>query len=71
MCSRNGEKLKLIDKEFQLYMKKQDFSTSITKKSENVYLFISLSRLASFGVCIYIQYYFDAVRINLQTKSIY
>ena len=50
---------------------KQDFSTSISETSENVYLFVFISWLVSFGVCIYIQYFFDVVRNKLQTKNIY
>ena len=51
--------------------KKEDFSTSISEASGNVYLFVSLSRFASFGVCSYIQYYFDVVRNKLQTIIIH
>ena len=31
--------------------KKQDFSRPVSETSENVYLFVSLSQLVSFGVC--------------------
>ena len=36
MCSWNWAKLKIIHKEFQLYIKKQTFSRSISETSENV-----------------------------------
>ena len=67
-------KLKVVDKGFYLYFyllllsfisKKQYFSTSISEASKIVYLFVSLSRLVSFGVCINIQYFFDVVRNKL------
>ena len=32
-----------------------------------IYVLVSLSRLVSFGVCIYIRYFFDAVRNKLKT----
>ena len=32
---------------------------------------VSLSRSVSFGVCLHIQYFFDMVRNQLQTISIY
>ena len=73
-------KLKVVDKGFYLYFyllllsfisKKQYFSTSISEASKIVYLFVSLSRLVSFGVCINIQYFFDVVRNKLQTINIY
>ena len=39
--------------------KKKDFSTSISETSECVSLFVSVSWLFSFGVCVYIQCFFD------------
>ena len=48
------------DKEFSLSIKKQDFSTLISEKSENVYPFVFISCLVSCLVCIYIEYFFDA-----------
>ena len=47
--------------------KNQDFSTSVSETSENVYLFVFISWLVSF----YTQYFFDVVRNKLQTISIY
>ena len=52
-------------------MKKQDFSTSVSEANENVYLFVSLSRLVSIGVGIYMQYFLDVVRNKFQTTNIY
>ena len=55
-------------------MKKHDFSKSVSEASENVNLFVSLSRLVSFGVCIplylYIQYFLDIKRNNIKRWSI-
>ena len=70
-CSWNWEKLKIVDKGFQLYINTQDFSTSISETTENVCLFVLILWLASFGVCIYIQYFFDVVGNKLQTRNIY
>ena len=39
----------------------------MSKASENIYLFVCLLCLVSFGVCIYIQYFFDVVRNKFQT----
>ena len=41
------------------WKKQQDFSTSISEASENVYLFVSVLWLVFFGVSIYIQYFCD------------
>ena len=41
------------------------------QKQVKIYLFVCISWLVSFGVCIYIQYYFDVVRNKLQTTNIY
>ena len=38
----------------RIYKKSQDFSTSVSEASENVYIFV----LVSIGVLIYIQYFF-------------
>ena len=46
------------------------FSTSISETSENVYLFVFISWLVSFGVCMYIQWFFDVVINKHQTISI-
>ena len=35
--------IKVVDKEFEFHMKKQDFLTSISETSENVYLLVSVS----------------------------
>ena len=55
-------------------MKKHDFSKSVSEASENVNLFVSLSRLVSFGVCIplylYIQYFLDIKRNNIKRWTI-
>ena len=47
----------------------KDFNSS-SETSENLYLFVSLSWLVSFGVYIYMQYFFDVVRHELQTINI-
>ena len=49
-------------------MKKQDFSTSISETSGNV--FLSVSWLVSFGVCIYIQHFFDEIFTRVNQKKI-
>ena len=36
-------KIKTVDKEFDPILKKQDFSTSASKTSENVFLFVFIS----------------------------
>ena len=64
------EKKKLFEHKFWLYMIKQDVLTSISEISKNVYLFVSLSWLVSFGVCINMQYFFDTVR-NKAPKNKY
>ena len=43
------------------------FKINIRGKRKNVNLFV----LVSYGVCIYIQYFFDVVRNKLQTINIY
>ena len=55
-------------------MKKQDFSISILETSKNVHLFVFISWLVSFGVCIYINISFTWtnkcwLRINLKKKK--
>ena len=50
--------------------KKQDFSTSVSETSENIYLFVFISWLVSFGVSIYMQYLSDVKRNKLQTINI-
>ena len=67
MCSWNWEKLKVVFKEFKLYMKEKKIFQSVSEKRENIYLHLSYFRLVSFGVCSYVQYYFDVVRNELQT----
>ena len=49
----------------------QNFNMTLRETSENVYLFVFISWLVSFGVCIYVQYFFDVVRNKLQTINIY
>ena len=46
---------------------KLDFSTPVSQTSGNVYHFVSIWWLVSFGVCVYIQYFFDVVRKKFQT----
>ena len=46
-------------------MKKIDFSKSISETSKKINIFISISWLASFGVYVYIQQFFDVVRNKL------
>ena len=50
--------------------KKQDFLRSVSETSENEYLFVFNSWLVSFGVCIYIQYFFGVVRNKFKTISV-
>ena len=72
MCSWNCKKLQIVDKEFWLYIKrKQDFSRSVSETSQTACLFIFNSWLVSFGVCIYMQYFFDVLRNKLQAMNIY
>ena len=48
-------------------MKEKKIFQSVSEKRENIYLHVSYFRLVSFGVCSYVQYYFDVVRNELQT----
>ena len=64
-------KIKTVDKEFDPILKKQDFSTSASKTSENVFLFVFISWLVSFGVRIRKQYFNDVVRNKLQIINVY
>ena len=47
-------------------VKKQDSSIST---SEKVYLFLFTSSFFSFGVCIYLQYFFDIIRNQTSNKK--
>ena len=47
-------------------VKKQDSSIST---SEKVYLFVFTSSFVSFGVCIYLQYFFDITRNQTSNKK--
>ena len=47
-----------------LYLKKHDSSTSTSEIVENILLFIS-----SFGLCIYVHYFFDVVKINKRVNQ--
>ena len=50
---------------------KQNFSTSVSETSDNVYLFVFISCLVSFGVCFYIQYFFGVVEKTSHNKCLY
>ena len=66
-CVQETEKKKIVE-EFLLHIKIQDLLTSKSETSENANLFvIFIYRLASFGVCIYIKYFFDVEKNELQT----
>ena len=54
---------------FSFALKKHtDSATSTSETSENVFVFVFIS-FVSFRVCIYLQYFFEAVRN--QTENIY
>ena len=54
---------------FSFALKKHtDSATSTSETSENVFVFVFIS-FVSFRVCIYLQYFFEAVRS--QTENIY
>ena len=59
MYSKKWEKLKIVDMEFLTSIKKQDFLASTSNTDENIFLFVFIS---SFGVWVYVQYFFDVVR---------
>ena len=63
--------IRKIESRFNSTWKKGDFSTSMSEANENMYLFVYLLRLVSFGVCIYIHYLFGVVRNKLQTINTY
>ena len=59
---------KMLIRDFNSSLKKQDFSTSISEISENVCLFSFIPVIlwsVSLGVCIYKQHFFDVVRNKL------
>ena len=59
----------MLRRDFKSSLKRpQDFPTSLSETSENVCLLIFISVIlwfVSFGVCIYIHYFFDVVRNKL------
>ena len=57
----------LLIRNFNYTLENQNFSTSILEKSENVYLFVSL--LIPFGVCIYMQYFFKYLPELIKRRS--
>ena len=67
-CSWNWEKLEIVDKGLQLYIKKV-LSASISEASEIVYLIFYISWLISFGVCIYINISLMLWEINSKHKQ--
>ena len=48
--------------------KKQDFSRPVSETSENVYLFVSLSQLVSFGVCSWTPSNNHSLKLKLKYK---
>ena len=44
-------------------------STSTFEASENVNLIVFISQFVSFGVCIYVQDFFDAVRLQTSNRK--
>ena len=49
-----------------LYLKMQDTSTSASETVENISLLLFIS---PFGVCIYVHYFFDVVKINKKIST--
>ena len=63
--------LKIVE-EFLHYIKIQDPLTSKSETSENANLFVNfIYILASFGVFIYIKYFFDVENNKLQTVNFF
>ena len=59
----------LLIRNFNYTLENQNFSTSVLEKSENVYLFVSVSLLIPFGVCIYMQYFFKYLPELIKRRS--
>ena len=59
ITSWDWENLNIADKEILTLLKKHDSLTLTSETDENLYLFVFISSLE---VCIYVQYFFDAVR---------
>ena len=51
-----------LRKLFNFTLKSMDFSTSTSEANENVFSFAFKLLFVSLGVCIYVQYFFNAVR---------
>ena len=51
-----------LRKLFNFTLKSMDFSTSTSEAYENVFSFVFKLLFVSLGVCIYVQYFFNAVR---------
>ena len=51
-----------LRKLFNFTLKSMDFSTSASEANENVFSFVFKLLFVSLGVCIYVQYFFNAVR---------
>ena len=51
-----------LRKLFNFNLKSMDFSTSTSEANENVFSFVFKLLFVSLGVCIYVQYFFNAVR---------
>ena len=54
-----SENVHQTEKKYKVLIRDFNFTS---EKSENVYLFVFISCLVFFRVCIYIQYFFDVVR---------
>ena len=52
---------------FQLCIKNTNFVTT-SETSEHVFVFVLISSFVSFGVCIYLQYFFKAMRNQIEKK---
>ena len=63
----NLKKIKISGtKLLTLYLKMQDTSTSASETVENISLHLFIS---PFGVCIYVHYFFDVVKINKKIST--
>ena len=54
-----------------LYLKNIVWSISTSETSENIFFQVFISLFVYFGVYIYVQYFFDVVKIKIQAKNIY
>lgn len=61
---------KTVYHEFATAFKNIDSSISTSDTSENLFLLVFISSFVSFGVYIYIQYFFDAARNETSNKNI-